>query len=537
MCFILWIIIIKTICDIMSIILDSNHITVKWTGPTVPSTYFVQANPRGLISGNEWFAIVNDSTKSNITGYAIRGNSSYFTPPLPAAQTPIPFNNIITTLVTNMMMMIQSRQFNQPVDSWDTSNVTNMSYMFYNAAAFDQPIGSWNTSKVNDMSYMFYGAKSFNPYIRSWNVKRLTPAFMFSVYCPLTPSNTPNWGGGPVPPPLVLRNIFLSTTTSINENVPVGTVIGTLSTDNNNPRNTTIYTLIINPLNTFIISGSNLITRELLNYTLYSSYYIEIMATVNGTTSITQSLNIGVTDIHPKLTIIDSTNGILKSIPEDSPIEMFLGDLYTLEPNINNNFIYQFVNGPGSMDNQLFMLLNSKLYTNTLFNYRKKNSYSVRFKSTDNMNLTLERVLIFNIVVPYSSDIQITTLVGNEKTVLLDGTAVSGKSLSYQITIPPKNGTLIRVSNGKYTYYTNKRGIDSFSYIIREGTMVSQPIPVTIHNYSQADVATISKNHGTFNFDNVTFDGDTWQFGPYSVHTFIQNENSSKMGSFDFSNQ
>ena len=50
------------------VVLDTNLITVKWTGTTVPSPYFIQANPRG--TGIEWFAIVDNSTTSNITNYA-----------------------------------------------------------------------------------------------------------------------------------------------------------------------------------------------------------------------------------------------------------------------------------------------------------------------------------------------------------------------------------------------------------------------------------------------------------------------------------
>ena len=41
------------------------------------------------------------------------------------------------------------------IGGWDTSNVTDMRAMFYDATAFNQDIGGWNTSKVTDMSYMF----------------------------------------------------------------------------------------------------------------------------------------------------------------------------------------------------------------------------------------------------------------------------------------------------------------------------------------------------------------------------------------------
>ncbi|MEY3498630.1 MAG: hypothetical protein RL308_299 [Bacteroidota bacterium] len=152
------------------IILDTNGVTIKYTGTTVPSPYFIQASPRGVL---EWFAIVDNTTKSNITDYAINGKSTYFTPT--GSSTPIPFDNIVTTLVTDMFKMFNNAtNFNQPIGSWDVSNVTTMSNMFNFAFAFNQPIGSWNVSKVTSMSYLFYYAYAFNQPIGSWNVSKVT---------------------------------------------------------------------------------------------------------------------------------------------------------------------------------------------------------------------------------------------------------------------------------------------------------------------------------------------------------------------------
>jgi surface protein len=58
--------------------------------------------------------------------------------------------------VTNMnRMFFYSQSFNQPLDSWDVSSVTNMGSMFAYASAFDQPLGSWNVSSVTNMGGMF----------------------------------------------------------------------------------------------------------------------------------------------------------------------------------------------------------------------------------------------------------------------------------------------------------------------------------------------------------------------------------------------
>ncbi|WP_434325708.1 BspA family leucine-rich repeat surface protein [Mycoplasma leachii] len=58
------------------------------------------------------------------------------------------------------------------IQHWDTSNIRDMSSMFYQATKFNQPIGNWNTSNVTDMSWMFFGAKNFNQDISTKKITR-----------------------------------------------------------------------------------------------------------------------------------------------------------------------------------------------------------------------------------------------------------------------------------------------------------------------------------------------------------------------------
>ena len=68
------------------------------------------------------------------------------------------------SLVTDMSyMFFNAAAFNAPIGGWDTSHVTNMSGMFYGAAAFNADISGWDTSAVTNMSYMFFNAAAFNP--------------------------------------------------------------------------------------------------------------------------------------------------------------------------------------------------------------------------------------------------------------------------------------------------------------------------------------------------------------------------------------
>jgi surface protein len=155
-----------------AVVLDNNGVTIKWTGTTVPSPYFIEASPRGTL---EWFAIVDDNTRTKIKDYAknIQSGIDYFTPT--GESTPIPFDNIVTTLITDMGGMFDGAvSFNQDISSWDVSNVTSMSYMFLSATAFNQNIDSWNVSNVINMHKMFWKATTFNQPIGSWNVSNVT---------------------------------------------------------------------------------------------------------------------------------------------------------------------------------------------------------------------------------------------------------------------------------------------------------------------------------------------------------------------------
>ena len=48
-------------------------------------------------------------------------------------------------------MFNNARKFNSPLDNWDVSQVTDMSYMFRNCLEFNQPLNSWDVSNVTNM--------------------------------------------------------------------------------------------------------------------------------------------------------------------------------------------------------------------------------------------------------------------------------------------------------------------------------------------------------------------------------------------------
>jgi surface protein len=134
-----------------------------------------------------------------------------------------PLNNWNTGNVTLMDGMLSGQYngtsiFNSDISTWNTSKVTNMSNMFTRNSLFNQPIGNWNTGNVTTMESMFWGATNFNQPIGNWNTSKVTTMdSMFRGISFFNNFNQPigNWDTGNV------TTMFVMFGTS-NFNQPIG---------------------------------------------------------------------------------------------------------------------------------------------------------------------------------------------------------------------------------------------------------------------------------------------------------------------------
>ncbi|NBO53179.1 MAG: BspA family leucine-rich repeat surface protein, partial [Actinobacteria bacterium] len=181
------------------IVSDNNNNRIQVF--TSAGTYVSQFNegfyrPRGIAIDASGKILVVDSgnNRIQIVGPPPETGRSYFIAPRQSAA--VPFNNIVTTLMTNMQSLFQSAAaFNQAISSWDTANVMNTREMFKNANVFNQSLNSWNTAKVTDMYGMFWSdaGSAFNGSIGNWNTVNVT--IMAMLFYNNTQFNQPigNW--------------------------------------------------------------------------------------------------------------------------------------------------------------------------------------------------------------------------------------------------------------------------------------------------------------------------------------------------------
>lgn len=84
---------------------------------------------------------------------------------------------------------VEIRTNYEGIESWDTSNVVNMSRMFAYASSFNEPIGRWNVASVLTMREMFLHALHFNQPLNSWNVASVED--MRGMFCYAIAFNQP----------------------------------------------------------------------------------------------------------------------------------------------------------------------------------------------------------------------------------------------------------------------------------------------------------------------------------------------------------
>ena len=180
--------------------------------------------------------------------------------------------------------------------------------------------------------------------------------------------------------------ITLSNNT-IDENSPIGTNIGTLTTTDPDAGDTHTYTT---PNDTFQIVGDTLKTNSALDFEEDSIFTLNIYVADKDGLSDTMDIVIKVQNVNEAptaLSFVNDDNGDNTIVvDENSPVGTFISTLTTIDPDIGDTHTYAL----GSEgDASAFLISKDSLLVNQLFNFEADSSYTFTLTTTDLAGLSI----------------------------------------------------------------------------------------------------------------------------------------------------
>ena len=272
---------------------------------------------------------------------------------------------------------------------------------------------------------------------------------------------------------------------AIDENVSIGSTIGTLQTVDEDENENHHYVLSGVDGGSFRIVGNNrLETNDLFDYETKTNYELTLTTTDNGGSRWTESFTVTVNNVNETPTKITLDNA---RIVENSVEGTVIGTLSTLDPDDpDNNDTYNYsIEGTAS---DTFQIVGNELQVKISPNYEIQSSYTIRITTQDKGDSTLTEDVIITI--------ENTNDAPHE--IILSGVQISENA---------KADTLLGILTSRddddpfmrntYTYTLDTRYLDIFE-IIGDEFRVKRSLNYEEQSTYRVNVSTSDKQGGIF---------------------------------------
>lgn len=190
---------------------------------------------------------------------------------------------------------------------------------------------------------------------------------------------------------------------ALAENLPAGSVIGVLSTEDLDPEDSFSYALVAGQGDTnnglFEIVGAELRATASFDYEAVESLTVRVRSTDAAGLWVENTFIVTVTDVNEAPTSLQLSNA---SVVEGQPIGTLVGILSALDLDRADSVSFSLVEGEGGEDNGSFTIDGDRLVTAASFSQSERDSYTVRFRATDGGGLFTEasaRITVTGVVV------------------------------------------------------------------------------------------------------------------------------------------
>jgi Ca2+-binding RTX toxin-like protein len=184
---------------------------------------------------------------------------------------------------------------------------------------------------------------------------------------------------------------------SIDENTAASSVVGTFSTTDPDAGNSFTYSLVSGTGSTdntaFSIVGDQLRINASPDFETKPNHSIRVRTTDQGGLSVERELNIQVNNLNENPTDLSISNSSYNETVEQNEV---IGVFSSTDPDTGNTFNYSLVAGAGDTDNAIFSIVGNELRVQDTSNLGTKTTYSVRVRTTDQGQLSTEKVFTIN---------------------------------------------------------------------------------------------------------------------------------------------
>lgn len=187
-------------------------------------------------------------------------------------------------------------------------------------------------------------------------------------------------------------------TLQFNENIPVGTTIITLTTQDQDSLDTHTYTFDntqTSDNSSFIIVGDEIQNAVAIDYETKSTYVVYIKSDDGNGGVYTQQVILTVNDLNDEPTDI-ALSGL--QVTENNTVGTYIGKFSTTDQDALDAHVYSLVTGLGSDDNADFSIQNDSLFISVATDYETKDSYTIRVRTTDTSSTFFEEVFVISVI-------------------------------------------------------------------------------------------------------------------------------------------